>query len=45
MLIIDTHTHAGLNWFQPVETLLNEMNLCGVTGAVLIQHGGSYLSA
>ncbi|MSQ07754.1 MAG: amidohydrolase [Dehalococcoidia bacterium] len=42
MLIIDTHTHAGLNWFQPVETLLNEMNLNGVTGAVLVQHAGSY---
>ena len=42
MFIIDTHTHAGLNWFQPVESLLNEMNLCGVAGAVLIQYGGSY---
>jgi predicted TIM-barrel fold metal-dependent hydrolase len=42
MLIIDTHTHAGLNWFQPVETLLNEMNMNGVAGAVLVQHAGSY---
>ena len=42
MLIIDTHTHAGLNWFQPVETLLDEMNMNGVTGAVLVQHAGSY---
>lgn len=42
MLIIDTHAHAGLNWFQPVETLLNEMNMNGVAGAVLVQHKGAY---
>jgi L-fuconolactonase len=41
-LIIDVHAHAGLNWFSPVETLLNEMNLCGVSHAVLVQHKGSY---
>lgn len=42
MRIIDTHTHAGLNWFEPVETLLYEMNANGVSGAVLVQHGGTY---
>lgn len=42
MRIIDTHCHAGLNWFEPVETLLHEMNTNGVSEAVLIQHGGTY---
>ncbi|MBI4306582.1 MAG: amidohydrolase [Chloroflexi bacterium] len=42
MRIIDTHCHAGHNWFEPVETLLHEMNSNGVSEAVLIQHGGTY---
>jgi L-fuconolactonase len=41
-MIIDTHTHVGRNWFQPIETLEFEMNQSGVEGAVLIQHGGTY---
>ena len=39
MRIVDTHTHAGLNWFEPVEMLIHQMNLNGVENAVLIQHG------
>jgi L-fuconolactonase len=42
MLIIDTHCHAGLNWFEPIETLLANMNMNGVTGAVLVQHAGTF---
>ncbi|AWT59659.1 MAG: hypothetical protein CMM58_01285 [Rhodospirillaceae bacterium] len=42
MLIIDTHCHAGGNWFEPIEILEFQMNRCGVNGAILIQHGGSY---
>lgn len=42
MLIIDTHCHAGRNWFEPIETLEFQMNQNGVDGAVLIQHGGTY---
>ncbi len=42
MLIIDTHCHAGRNWFEPIETLEFQMDRCGVEGAVLIQHGGTY---
>ena len=42
MRIIDTHCHAGLNWFEPVETLLHEMDTNRVSAAVLIQHGGTY---
>ena len=39
MRIVDTHTHAGINWFEPVELLVHQMNLNGVEKAVLIQHG------
>ena len=41
-MIIDTHCHAGRNWFEPIETLEAVMNKNGVDGAVLIQHGGTY---
>ena len=41
-MIIDTHCHAGRNWFQPIESLEFEMGQTGVDGAVLIQHGGTY---
>lgn len=41
-MIVDTHCHAGANWFEPVEMLLHQMNLNGVEKAVLIQHGGNY---
>jgi L-fuconolactonase len=39
MRIIDTHCHAGLNWFEPIELLVHQMNLNSVEKAVLIQHG------
>ena len=39
MMIVDAHTHAGLNWFEPVEMLIHQMNLNKVEQAVLIQHG------
>ncbi|MDP7161804.1 MAG: amidohydrolase family protein [Dehalococcoidia bacterium] len=41
-MIIDTHCHAGQNWFLPIESLEFEMNQVGVDAAVLIQHGGTY---
>ena len=41
-MIIDTHCHAGENWFEPVELLLRQMELNGVSRAVLVQHGGFY---
>ena len=41
-MVIDTHCHAGQNWFQPIETLEFEMDQAGVDAAVLIQHGGTY---
>lgn len=42
MLIIDTHTHAGKNWFEPIEVLEFQMDRNGVDKAVLIQHGGTF---
>ena len=39
MRIVDTHTHAGINWFEPVELLIHQMNLNDVEKAVLVQHG------
>jgi len=39
MTVVDTHTHAGVNWFEPVEMLLHQMTLNQVDHAVLIQHG------
>ena len=39
--IVDTHCHAGTNWFEPVEMLLHQMNTNGVQSAVLIPHGGN----
>jgi len=41
-MIIDTHCHAGQNWFLPIESLEFEMNQAGVDAVVLIQHGGTY---
>lgn len=42
MDIVDSHCHAGLNWFEPVELLLYQMELNSVGRAVLIGHGGSF---
>ena len=42
MAIVDTHCHASLSWFEPVETLLFQMDTYGVDKAVLVQHGGEY---
>ncbi|GAA4326614.1 amidohydrolase family protein [Pigmentiphaga soli] len=42
MLIIDTHAHAALNWFCPVQTLLGEMDANGVAHAILVQHRGAF---
>jgi L-fuconolactonase len=42
MMIVDTHSHAGINWFEPVEMILHQMNLNGVQKTMLIQHAGNY---
>ena len=42
MKIIDTHAHAGVNWYEPTELILHQMNLNGVQRTVFIQHAGNY---
>ena len=42
MVVVDTHCHASPVWFQPVETLLSEMNMAGVDKALLVQIRGEY---
>ena len=41
-MIIDTHCHAGKNWFLPIESLEFEMKKSKVDAALLVQHGGNY---
>lgn len=41
-MIIDSHCHAGLVWYEPAETLLFQMDRCGVARAVLVQMLGQY---
>jgi L-fuconolactonase len=41
-MIVDTHSHAGINWFEPVEMILYQMDQNQVEQAVLIQHAGNF---
>jgi L-fuconolactonase len=40
MPIVDSHTHTANSWYEPIETLLWEMDRNGVDQAVLIQMRG-----
>lgn len=40
MPIVDSHTHVASSWYEPIETLLWEMDRNGVDQAVLIQMRG-----
>ncbi len=40
-MIVDTHCHASSRWYEPVDTLLFNMDRCGVGKAVLVQLLGS----
>ncbi|OYW88368.1 MAG: hypothetical protein B7Z20_02720, partial [Sphingobium sp. 32-64-5] len=40
-MVIDTHCHASSRWYEPVDTLLFNMDRCGVDQAVLVQMLGS----
>jgi L-fuconolactonase len=42
MVIVDAHCHASLDWYEPIETLLFEMDRHGVDRAVLIQINGQF---
>lgn len=37
MPIVDAHCHASRNWFEPVESLLDQMSRNGVSAALLVQ--------
>lgn len=39
---MDTHVHAGLNKYEPVESLVDQMFRHRVDHAVLVQHAGEY---
>jgi L-fuconolactonase len=41
MTIVDTHCHAGLHKYEPLESLLRHMETSGVEQAVLIQYMGN----
>jgi L-fuconolactonase len=41
-MIVDTHCHASLAWFEPVEGLIDQMDRNGVQYAVLVQIRGQY---
>ena len=40
--LIDTHCHAGLEKYEPIESMVDQMFRNRVTGAVLVQHLGQY---
>ncbi len=42
MVIVDTHCHISPHWYEPVESLLFQMDQNGVEQAVLIQYMGQY---
>ena len=42
MEIVDTHCHASPYWFEPIETLLGQMDRNGVAKATLVQMRGQY---
>ncbi|MBI2940019.1 MAG: amidohydrolase [Chloroflexi bacterium] len=40
--VVDTHCHAGLRKYEPIESLVDQMFRNGVDQAVLVQHMGEY---
>lgn len=42
MGVIDTHCHASPHWYEPVESLLTQMDRYGVEKAVLVQLNNKY---
>ncbi len=41
-MIVDTHCHVSTLWYEPVESLLRQMDRNAVEKAVLVQMGGQY---
>jgi L-fuconolactonase len=42
MRIVDTHSHVSPYWYEPVESLLFQMDRNGVEQALLVQYMGQY---
>ncbi len=42
MYIYDSHVHCGEHWFEPISTLLHEMDTNGVSRALLIPYAGYF---
>src|SRR5579884_418309 len=42
MPVVDSHCHASLTWYEPIELLLFQMERNGVDHAALIQMNGQY---
>ena len=42
MVIVDSHCHVSPYWYEPVESLLFQMNQNGVEKAVLVQYMGQF---
>jgi len=45
MMIVDSHCHAALGWYEPIEALLRQMDANGVERAILIQIRGQFDNA
>ena len=44
-MIVDSHCHAALGWYEPIEVLLRQMDANGVERAILIQIRGQFDNA
>ena len=42
MTIVDTHVHTSPTWYEPIETLLSQMDRTHVDKAILIQYAANY---
>lgn len=45
MKIVDAHCHVSMHWYEPVESLLFQMDRAGVEQAVLVQFMGQFDNA
>jgi L-fuconolactonase len=45
MKVVDTHSHVSPYWYEPVESLLYQMDRNGVEQALLVQYMGQYDNA
>lgn len=42
MLIVDSHVHIGVNWGEPADVMIYQMDANKVAHAVLVAHNGNY---